>query len=82
MVYNPAWGGYYHVRPIVEFDGLCHHIHSADDYGSSNIERRAQHHKLFRYLERELPITIKTVGPRNGGKKQYLVGVSTSAKIP
>ena len=67
MIYNPTWGGYYHVRPIVELDGLCHHIHSADDHGSSNIERRTQHHKLFRYLECELPMIVNQSAQEEGG---------------
>jgi hypothetical protein len=47
MIYKTSRGGNYDVRPIVKFDGLCNHIHSAHDDRSSNVERRTEHRKLF-----------------------------------
>lgn len=61
MVYKPSWSGDYYVWPIVEFNGLCYHIHTAHDDGSPSVERRTEHRKLFCYLERKLPATVENV---------------------
>ncbi len=61
MIYKPPWSGDYQVRPVVKFNGLCYHIHSAHDDGSPNVERRTEHHELFRYLKRKLPTIVEKV---------------------
>jgi hypothetical protein len=71
------------MRQIVQFDRLCHHVHATDDDGSSNVEWRTEYYELFRYLKCQLPVIVDTKEIKKRIRKgQYLVGVSTSAKIP
>ena len=42
------------VRPFLELDSLCHHVHSADNDGRMQVQSRSEYSKLLSDLIRQL----------------------------
>lgn len=82
MIDDASGGRHNHMWTVSELKGLRHHVHAAYDNGGPDIERRAQHRKLFRYLESQLAAQTESTDEVADSRATYRVGVNTSAKIP